>query len=226
VKTSYNSAKSTCSAGGKLLERAKEEEFKAYRDEYLKLSMQYLRKSVSIHPKYVEALLLLGNCHFEYENYDSTVYYYRKLVQFAPAHDKVYDNLQVVLNKIEDVDKQLTICLDFHKVNTVNFDLNYKLGVIYGKHKGNLKQSIFYLERAVKIDKTQKAALKDLGVAYGFAQRPADAEKILLLAIQADPKDPQTYFNLGVTYQNLGRADDAQRMFAKAREVDPEFKRN
>jgi len=221
VHTSYNSAKSTCSAGGKLLERAKDQNYSAMRDEYLARSLIYLRRSIAIYPGYVEALLLLGNCHFEYSQYDSTLFYYRKIVEKAPGHQKVYENLPIVLAKIEDKDKQLAICMDFQKVNSVNYDLNYKIGVIYGRYKGDLQKSIFYLERAVKIDPKRKEGLKDLGVAYGMAQRPVDAEKILERAIQADPQDGQTYLNLGVTFQNLGKLEKAKQMFAKAVELDP-----
>lgn len=225
VKTSYNSAKSTCSAGGKLLERAKDSAYRQERAANLNLSLKYLRQSVKIHPKYVEALLLLGNCQFEFGQYDSTVYYYRELVRYAPGHDKVYDNLQVVLNKITDTDRQLAICQDFIKVNAVNYDLNYKLGVIWGRYKGDINQSVFYLERAVKIDSRRKEALKDLGVAYGIARRPADAERVLKMAIDADPKDGQTYLNLGVTYQVQGKLDLAKQMFARAAELDPKLVR-
>lgn len=224
VKTSFNSAKSTCSAGGKLLEAAKANNVPDEKNLQLEQSLYYLRQSIRIYPEYTEANLLLGNCHFEFDNFDSTLYYYKKVLQRAPMHEQALQNLQIVLNKINDTDTKLAYLLDFYAINSVDYNINYKLGQTFGKEKGDIGKAVFYLERAVKIDPNKKESLKDLGVAYGMSGKLDDAIAMLKKALQIDPNDYQTYINIGITLQRLGKMEEGSGYLVKAQELQKKQK--
>ncbi|MBN2519587.1 MAG: hypothetical protein JXB17_03700, partial [Bacteroidales bacterium] len=78
VKTSANSAKSNTSYGGNLLEKSAMEEDSLKKMEMQRTAIFHLRKAVEIHPKYVDALILLGNAYAGYKNMnDSAMFFYK-----------------------------------------------------------------------------------------------------------------------------------------------------
>jgi len=219
VNVSFNGAKSTCSAGGKLYESAKLITDSIKRIQTLDKSLFYLRRSVAIHPRYTDAMLLLGNVFFEYKRYDSTIYYYKRIVSVAPFFANVYENVPIVANMLPNVDDKIALFEYFNKINNNDFDINYQLGTLWGKEKGDITKAIGYLERAYQINPNRKEALKDLGVAYGIAGKTNEAIQIFLKAIENDPDDSQTYFNLGVSYQRIGKTKESQYYILKAQEL-------
>jgi len=219
VLVSGNSAKSTCSAGGKIYESAmvmkdSVEKFKA-----LDRSLTYLRKAVEIHPTYTDALLLLGNAFYEYKMYDSMLYYYKRIVLTAPYFQKVYENLPLVVGKYPDVNRRIQEYEYFFNYNKYDYTLLYNLGTIYGREKNDIPKAILYLERAYTLDPNRKEGIKDLGVAYGMANRAQDAIVLFQKALQLDPNDAQLYFNLGISYKILGKEAEAQKYLAKSNEL-------
>lgn len=228
VKTSPMSAKSTCSAGGKLLEYAKEIKDSAERFSYLELSKKYLIQSTDNYniliPNgiYVDAEMLLGNCYFEFGKFDSTLFHYKRICLKAPGNEKVYQNAAITINRFDDIDKKIAETKAFYRHNPNVFELNYNLGKWYGQYKNNLDSAIFYLERAVYFKKNSKEALKDLGVAYGFKQRYSDAITVLQRALVVAPKDEQIYFNLAITYSYLQDYKNAVVNFEKLVQMNPQ----
>ena len=209
VKVSFNSAKSTCSAGGKLYESALTIQNDSLRKFHrLDSSLYYLRRAVTIHPAYTDALLLLGNVFYEYKMYDSMLYYYKRIMPHAPYYQKVYENLPLVVGKYSDPDRKIKEYEFFYNYNKYDYDLLYNLGAVWGKEKNNIPKAIYYLERAYTLNPNRKEALKDLGVAYGMSGQAQKAIELFTKALQADPDDAQIYFNLAISYKMLG--DEAQ----------------
>lgn len=218
VNISSNSAKSNCTAGGKTLEKAKDIEDEELKKAYLYQSINYLKKSVSIHPTYRDAWLLLGNAWYEYnKNYDSTLYCYKQILKQNPNYDIVYQNINKILSQYDNTKHKIQIYNELHKINPKRFDINYKLGVLWGKHMGNMEKAIYYLERAVKIKPKNIAALKDLGVAYGFSGKYEQSIGVLQRALKIKPDDPELYMNIGLSYSKAGKQQLAQEYFARAR---------
>lgn len=221
VNVSYNSAKSTCSAGGKLIEEAQKPENKEKRKEYLEKAIDYLNQSIAIHPTYTDALLLLGNAHFEYnENLDKTFEYYLRALKRAPRHEKIYQNIfkskiSLMFQDNSRVDKNIEILKKMYKLNPNRFETCYQLGSQYGKFKGKPEKAIPYLERAVKLNPKSESAYKDIGVAYGMTGQYEKALNAMKKALQFDPEDFQTYMNIGTTYLRLNNKEEAQKYIQK-----------
>jgi len=212
VKTSYNSAKVTCSAGGKIMEEIDDwpespKKKKMYAD-----AKKYLNRSVQIHPKYVEALNLSGNCCYHMQQYDSAVYYYKKVIDYSPAYINAYTNMLATIEKIDNKGFILETLHYFHKKNPNVYGINYKLGHLYGSYKNDIEKAIYYLSRAVAIDKTKSEAWKDLGVAYGFSNNLDEALKMFLKAYSLNPNDDQLATNIATTYLNMGKYKEAENM--------------
>jgi len=220
VSTSFNSAKSTCSAGGKIIEKSQDITDETTRLRMLKKAHMYLNRSIKIHPKYVDALLLMGNCHFEMGNLDSTVFYYKELLKYSPSNPHVFQNILAVVNKSENLDFNIETLEFFYNKNPQDYGITYKLGVLYGKEKNDIERATPLLEKAIELNPNRKDALKDLGVAYGIAQKYDDAIRVLQMALTADPKDRQTMINLGLSYQKIGDTASANRYFLQVQKLD------
>lgn len=227
VKTSSKSAKSTCSAGGKLLEYGKEMKDSVRKFEYLELSKKYLIQSTVNYCKiipngiYVDAELLLGNCYFEFGQFDSTLYHYKRICLKAPGNDKIYQNANITINRFDDIDKKISETKEFYKFNPNVFELNYNLGKWYGQFKNNIDSAIFYLERAVFLKKNSKEGYKDLGVAYGFKHRYNDAITVFKKAEELAPDDEQIFYNLAITYSYMDDVKNAVLYFEKLYQTNP-----
>lgn len=217
VKVSKNSAKGNCAAGGILLETAQKTNDPAEKKQLLKKSITHLNKAIEIYPHYIDALLLLGNAHFELnKNLPEVLIHYRKLFSLAPGHEIALSNLKKMLATTEKAEDRKTGYKYILKILPDDFDANYQLGVTYGKMLGQLDSSTIYLKRAITIRPESKIANRDLGVAYAMSGRFAESLPYFQKVLQLDPGDPDNYINLGITYQKLGRITDAQTMFAKA----------
>ncbi|MCD6367210.1 MAG: glycosyltransferase family 39 protein [Bacteroidales bacterium] len=217
VNISYDSAKSNTSAGGKLIEAAKREKNSAKKQEMLKKALFYLHRAVEIHPRYSDALLLLGNGFYDNgRQIDSTWYYYKKILLINPNFQNVFNNLKVVLNDSIPPQKRLAILQDVNSISPNKFWIIYQIGNIYGRYLNNLDSSITYLLKAETLNPNKVQVQKDLGVAYGMKK---DFKTSLLHSQKAatlSSNDAQIWINMGITYQMLGDTAQMRQCFAKA----------
>lgn len=220
VKISENSAKSNCSAGGILLEITDTIQNNAKKAEVLQQSIAYLKRSVSIHPNYFDALLLLGNAYFKkYSSPDSSAYYYFSLLQKDPNYSLAFNNLQALVNREKNVDIKIRLLKNMLLYQPNDFYTNYQLGKLFGKEKNDLTLAIQYLLKAKDINPNSKDTYVDLGVAYGLKGNYPESATMLQKAVEIDASDTNILINLGITWQNLGQMQKAKECFDKANKL-------
>ncbi len=234
VEVSVNSAKSNCSAGGKLIEEAQKPENKnnkAVHDEMCLRAIGYLERSIEIYPDYVDALNLLGNAHYEYNfNVTKALHYYSLVLKNKPFHNIAYGNARIVLQNVFGLlnskstqntpEEIIGACYEITKVQPEFGEAYHLMGTLYGKYLNKIDSAYVYLEKAKGCNFQKDAGFyRDLGVAYGMSGKFADALTNFLMAIELDPNDFQTYFNAGVTYQQLGDLKNANLYISKSNEL-------
>jgi len=221
VKISQNSAKGNVTAGGSLQEAADAERDPQKQKQMYKQSIQYLERAIEIYPNYVDAMLLLGNGYFKYnQDLDNTLKYYFMILERNPYNPNALRNLRVVFNsagntqqKIESY-KRANSLFTGHNNNlnrvSAEFDLKREIGLVYGKELNNLDSSIAYLEEALSL-----ALLKnDLLQSHNADLKPADAN-----AIRGELF--QTYKDLGVAYGMNGAYEKALEVMLTAERMNP-----
>jgi protein O-mannosyl-transferase len=215
VKTSVNSAKSNCSAGGKLWEEGKTIANRTIKNNYFEQSEKYLRKAIQVHPDYVDAWLLLGNLLFDSKkDYVNSAQCYFEVLRRQPGNINAWQNIDVVVPQSTDYKWAQGFYSNLLRIDSNQFKPNYRLGVIYGRYLGNLPLCLRYLEKAHQIDPGNIEAMKDLGTAYGMSGLPAKAVPIFEKALQINPNDPQIYFNYGLSCLQMGNKAKADSLFA------------
>jgi tetratricopeptide (TPR) repeat protein len=221
VKTSSQSAKSNCSAGGKLWEEGKVTVDNKKKAELFALSEKYLRKSLQIHPTFVDAWLLLGNVLFDgKKDVEESSNCFLKVLKREPGNPNAHQNIDIVLQNSEDRSLQLNQYTRLHAIDSNTYTVNYRLGVLYGRYFGELQKGIYYLNRATQLDPSKVEALKDLGTAYGIMGREKEAYEICKRALSLDKSDAQIYINLGIASSKLGYQEESKLYFKEAERIN------
>ncbi|HBO73439.1 MAG TPA: hypothetical protein DD653_01965, partial [Marinilabiliales bacterium] len=138
-----------------------------------------------------------------------------KVMQWQPANENAWKNLDIVLQNTTDRPMQLSYYEKAYALNPNNYTLNYRLGVLYGRYFSNLNKSIGYLEKATQLDPSKVEALKDLGTAYGMSGNIPKAYETFKHALALDTTDTQVYNNLVVSCMQLGLKNEAQEYIRK-----------
>lgn len=219
VKTSKNSAKANCTAGGKIWEEAKQKQDIAERNTMFQQSLKYLNKAVEIYPNYNDALLLRGNVMWDFKkNYTSSIDNYFHILSRNPYHSDAFNNSVMVLNMSDDEEFKLQAWLKLQSFQPLRWEPFYQAGIIYGRIKNDMNNASIMFEKAITLNGEKKEIYKDLGVVYGFKKEYNKAAQTLEKALQLDPDDAQTCYNLGITYMALNDKQKADIYFKMAEE--------
>ncbi len=219
VKTSGNSAKGNCAAGGIIYETALTQKDSLQKMKMLLMASDYLDKALKIYPGYADAWRLLGNIKFETENYQDAINDYIKTLEIMPDDEAAWHNTDMTLSKYNNTDEKIDVCKKLLKIKPSRFETNYLLGNLYGKYKNNLPLAIEYLNKALNINPDSFEANKDLGVAYGLSGDFVNSVKWLDHALKINPNDADIYTNLGISYYNLNKKDKAMAYMKKGEEL-------
>ncbi len=219
VKTSGNSAKGNCAAGGIIYETALTQKDSLQKMKMLVMGSDYLDKALKIYPGYADAWRLLGNIKFETGNYQDALNDYIKTLEIMPDDEAAWLNTDMTLSKYNNTDEKIDVCKKLLKIKPSRFETNYLLGNLYGKYKNNLPLAIEYLNKALTINPDSFEANKDLGVAYGLSGDFVNSVKWLDHALRINPNDADIYTNLGISYYNLNEKDKAMAYMKKGEEL-------
>ena len=204
-----------------MLEKAQNLNDSIQKMKLLNQSINYLEKSVSIYPYYVDALLLLGNAYWERDkNYQKTWEQYSRILKRNPAHNNTLSNSKIIIRQLNDIPTKHLAYKRLEKYLPKDYDILYNLGHLKGRYFQQLDSSIFYLNKAVEIKPNSSEAFKDLGVAYGIKGELENSLIYLNKALELNTNDKKLYINIGVTYQRLGNIKKANEFFNKANEVN------
>ncbi|MDD4218481.1 MAG: tetratricopeptide repeat protein, partial [Bacteroidales bacterium] len=234
VQTSSNSAKSNCSAGGKLIEEAQKPENKSntvVHNQMCKQAIGYLEHAIEIYPNYVDALNLLGNAHYEHNfAIAKSLHYYAKVLKMRPFYNIAYNNSRIVMqnaislltnNYSSSTPEEILKSCDEIILAKPEFGEAYHLkGTLYGKYLNMIDSAFVYLQKAQEMNFDKSSGFyKDLGVAYGMKGLYNESLRYFHKAIELDPNDAQSYFNLGITYQQLEDVENANLYLQKSEEL-------
>jgi tetratricopeptide (TPR) repeat protein len=225
VKTSKNSAKGNCVAGGQYYEKAVAADNEQEKQMLLQKARGYLQKSLSIHPTYNDAHLLYGNTRFGLEQpLDSVMPHYYSIFTRAPRHSAAWQNALAVMHS-GNSENRLKWYKKLHSIDSNRFEITYNMGKIYGRHLQNYPKAEQMLLKSIRLRPNDTRVLKDIAVVYGLTGRYRESVEALQKVVQHTPNDAQAWFNLGLSLNALGQKAEAQNALDKAHQLDPSRKR-
>jgi tetratricopeptide (TPR) repeat protein len=228
VKTSSNSAKSNCGAGGVLLDEALKTKDPAKKREELTLAVQYLTKAINIDPTYSDVWRKLGTSQFELTgDINSSFQSFCSAIKHNPGDEASYANIHFLLSKCDDLDIKIQYYKELLKINPRRTDVNNKLGFLFGRYKHDVPSSIYYFQQSVNLNPNNKEAFKGLGAANLSIGKYDESLKWAGKALTLDSLDAGTYTIMGNAAMLLGdkqKADfflsNASRLKSKKVEVE------
>ena len=213
VKVSSNSAKVNMSAGGTLVDALMNMENAQHKLDTFLLARTYLNKSLEIYPGYIPPMELTGRGMFYMEDYEGAIDWFTKCLKINPNHKEASNNLEITGNRMRN-DERYDLALKAYNAmldaQPNRWQTLSSMGEMYGKQLNDLPNAIKYLELAHNAKPNEVTILNNLGTAYAFSNRLADAQRIFLKSVQLKPDDGTVWGNLANTYAAFGKNDSAQ----------------
>src|SRR5262249_35591043 len=89
--------------------------------------------------------------------------------------------------------------------------------------RADYKNAIASYEKSIAIDPKYSTPYNQLGYAYRFTDKPADAERTFKKYIELIPDDPNPYDSYAELLMQEGKFDESVQSYEKALKVDPHF---
>ncbi len=180
-----------------------------------------LDNCLALNPHYGNAANNLKVLFNEWKNYPKEAEFYEKLAGRTDDNSEDYyleAEAYIKLNYIEKALESIRKAV----ASKPDYSAGYALmGMIYGKHLGQMDSSVFYLNKAIQVDPKNWEAYENLGVCYGQQGKFDDALAILQKGVQMNPTYAKFYLNIGVTYNVMRKPEEGKKYFDKAFQLDP-----
>lgn len=218
VKVSKGSAKCNVSAGGKTYEKAKPLPKGLARTQLLLDAEKYIQKGIEIHPKYIQAYILLGNVYFEMDSLSLAMVNYQKANQLGEKEAALINIKNVgyryhQLKKHKESWQTLNLSLQHFK-NDSSLLFTQADNLLNLNQVDSAKKLVEYL---IKRQPDFDAGFNKLGEIYGrYLNNLPQSKLFLLKAIAINPKNSSALENLGVLYGIENQLDSSLFYFKKA----------
>lgn len=226
VGVSDGSAKVKMTMGSELLDKAKETNNEAERQQLLKQAEEYELHSLKIHGTYFPPLDILGNIYFEMANYEYSVHYFQQALKLKPKDERMLNNMEAVgnvaVNKgdFESALKAFKTLEKYRKAKDLS-RIHAAMGEVYGKHLNDLPNSMKYLRKSASEDPENASAFQRLGIVHAMMGQPDSALQNFNRSLELDPSNARVMLNIGVLYERLGQRELGAEYKQKAIEMDP-----
>jgi hypothetical protein len=227
VKTSSNSAKSNCAAGGVLLDKAIATSEEEPKKAYLEQSIRYLTQATVIDPTYSDVWRKLGRASFELtHDVPASFRYYYTAISINPGDEMAYSNIHFILSGYDSIDRKINLYEELLKINPKRSEIYGQLGLLHGREKKDYPASIACFKEAVRLNPAYKEAYKGLGAAYQMTGEYTESLHWLEYALKLDTMDAGTYKLMGNSMLKTGNREKAELLFSRADHLKKNSRQN
>ena len=173
-----------------------------------------LNRAQALAPNSDEVYWRLGNVYLSKGDMPHAIEAYQKAVQLNPYYWVNENSLGDAYFQTGDYDKALAA---FKQVTTLEPDVNagYVNSGTVLVQQGKYAEAVPLLQRALQIE-PDATAYTNIGTAYFFLRRFAEAAQAFEKAVAINANDTQLVVNLGDAYRALGQKDKAQAAYQQA----------
>lgn len=226
VKVSTNSVKGNSTYGSELYIQSEVAESRGdtvRRDELMKSSIPYFKKSLEVYGHDSDALIRLGCIYYKLNpnDYDVMFNYFFKVLEISPLNKDVWDNAKGVLTyNIKDDAYRKYVWKKYSELSPEYYYSFFALGEIYYNSNPKMNDSaIYYYEKANALSHNDFDLYNHLGMSYGNVGNFAKAKENLLKADKIKSDAVVAKF-LGIIYGMEGNEEQAYSFFKKSAKLD------
>jgi len=186
-------------------------------------AITYLKKSLEIYPKYLDANYNLGTLYYNINKYEYAIYYLKKAIAIDSGYSAAYYNIGGVYFNMQRYDSAEACYKKVLIFEPGNVKILTNLGVIYSI-TNKFTQAIEQLKKAIAIDPGFSHAYFILGGTYFDMQQYQLAIDNFSKGFFLDPQDVHYTQFMAIAWQKLGKMDSAKKYEYIAQKNNPGFK--
>lgn len=184
-------------------------------------AIKYLNRVLELNPRYDLALYALGLSHSMNGNFEESLKHLQNCLKINSTLTDARNALGAIYQEmglLDQAEKEFRIAISDENYTSKD-NSYYNLARIY-MTKGNLKEALNHVERAIGINSRMVMALNLRGIIYeglNDFEKAIDSYRIALETLREDAreKDVDINFNLAVTYFKNNEFDKAKEIFEK-----------
>jgi hypothetical protein len=164
VKVSDNSAVANYHAGKQFYYKGRDSSDPDERDRFVLLGIEHLTRAVEIHPGYANALLILAEARYEYDqDYESSIGYLERYLELDPSNKEIWVWIGSLYAKHTNrVDRAVSYLERALEVDPRDRTALFNLGVIY-YNRGDYDRSLRRFEALARYHPDDPAAAGYIG---------------------------------------------------------------
>lgn len=195
------------SLGGALRTQGREEE-----------AFVHFQRAFALHNAYPAAALNLAVHYQNKQQYDQAPQYLEIALRFDPSNSRAHNSAGIQFAQEQRHSEALAAFQRALELEPTLIAVWANMGKLY-RDMGQLAEAERCWLHAAAADDPE--ALRELGLLYGRSGNDAKAQRFLLRARDADPRNVKIHVDLGVSYARQGRFSEAISAFARALELEP-----
>ncbi len=186
----------------------------------LKEAGSCFKKALSINPRYIPALINMGNLSKGNERYQQAIEYFKSAIEKDKFNCIAYYSLGDILIKAGKYKYALKTYQIASELEPRNEKVLFKLARTYDYLK-QPEQALNYYQQIIKSNPHFSDAYSNMAIDLYYLGKVKDAENILLHGLELFPNDPKLLTNLGNIFINMRKFDRARHHLEKAIAIDP-----
>jgi tetratricopeptide (TPR) repeat protein len=162
----------------------------------------------------------------EIGNYSDAVVQLQSLLTYSRGREEsgrkeIYGLLADCHKKLGNVDEAYRAYTVMRKLDPNDAEPYIELGRLEVQRK-TLNEALKYFKKALSIERDNYTVLKEIGITFYQLKKYADALRVLKIALNMNPRDPEVHFYLAEVHNEFDNHNDALKHYLKAR-VDSRF---
>jgi len=161
---------------------------------------------------------MIGDCHYELENYEEALEAYLKVINYQPSSmfsEQTFINIGNCLSRVGDYNAAINIYDKVIDYNAENSEAWLNMSDTYVK-SGNLTKAFYAYDMAIKNQVTLAEANYNRGVKFSESRQYSEALEAFLLTIKIDSNYILAWYGAACMYDKLKEVKKASEYLEKA----------
>lgn len=161
-----------------------------------------------------------GNEWFAQEKYEESAKSYQEAVNKEPNEPIYYNNLGIVLIKLERFDEAIEFYKKMLEIQPESYSANKRIGELYGLKK-EYREALPYFSKAVELSPNDPEAFYNLGACLMNTGANTKALEAFSKTVEIKPDHSLAYYQVGMIFVNQNRKEEAIKNLEKFLELAP-----